>query len=70
MNKMEEPQGNKIIVKRIKDACCGMENGKFYEAVTNSIDYPSYVRVKLPDGTWTTEHWADGFFELIMIVKK
>lgn len=44
-------------VKRLKDACCGMENGKTYEAEVNG----SYIRVQLENGEWTSEHWNGEF---------
>ena len=61
----EEPIGDKIRVRRIKDACCGMEDGKTYEAITSCREHPNYVRVKLPDGTWTDSHWTPGYFEVL-----
>lgn len=53
-------------VKRVHSACCGMENGKVYEARVGT----AYVDVKLDDGTWVCDHWAgfgseDPFFEVI-----
>ena len=52
-------------VKRLHSACCGMENGKVYEANIGE----SYVLVKLPNGKWTADHWisygSNPFFEII-----
>lgn len=53
-------------VKRLHSACCGMVDGEIYEAKIGS----HYVNVKLPDGTWTGDHWAGfgserPFFEII-----
>ncbi len=47
-------------VKRRGDAplCCGIEYDKVYEAMTDSGGH--YVRVKLPDGEWTSDHWCGG----------
>ena len=55
-----------VKVKRLYNACCGMENGKIYTAKTNG----HYVNVLLPDGTWTGDHWGGfgtdkPFFEII-----
>lgn len=50
-------------VKRLHSACCGMENGKVYEAY-----FPcgySYAKVLLPDGSWTEGHHVPKFFEIL-----
>jgi len=57
-------------VKRLHSACCGMENGKIYEAKIKH----GYVSVKLPDGTWTSDHWGgfshkNPFFEIIEVIQ-
>lgn len=48
-------------LKRIKHACCGMEDGRIYEAQGDN----TYASVLLPNGEWTASHWVPGFFEVI-----
>lgn len=57
----KEPQvdGPSIRVRRISQGCCGMSYGGEYEA---RGDVGSYVSVQLPDGHWTSAHWAPEFF--------
>ncbi len=58
-----------VKVKRLRDACCGMENGKIYTA--RSDFGGNYVSVQLPNGTWTSDHhvgistFGGLFFEFI-----
>lgn len=53
-------------VRRLCLACCGMENDRIYQAVTrDDPERPVHVRVRLPDGTWTTPHAFEGFFEKV-----
>lgn len=56
-----------IKVRRLRDACCGMENGRVYTARTRPFwaQCEGYIQVLLPDGTWTSDHWAPGFFEVV-----
>lgn len=57
---MTEIVGNGF-VKRLSFPCCGMGNGRVYEAVIS----PSHALVKLPDGSWTSPHAIEpGFFEV------
>lgn len=49
-------------VKRLKAACCGMENDKVYDAYMLG---ESYAYVLLPSGEWTSSHWAPGYFEVL-----
>lgn len=53
-------------IKRLSHACCGMENGKVYDAKIRG----GYVSVKLLDGSWTSDHWAgfndhEPYFEIV-----
>lgn len=53
----------KVLVKRLSHPCCGMEIGRIYPGLADGG--PSYIRVKLPNGEWTSDHWAPGLFEVI-----
>ena len=50
-------------VKRLTQGCCGMTQGKVYEAKWKSEGF--YVCIKLDNGQWTSSHWFPGCFEVI-----
>lgn len=55
-------------VRRLISDCCGMKVGEVYEAEYSHGG--SYVKCKLIDGTWTSEHWVNegttaAYFETI-----
>jgi hypothetical protein len=45
-----------------------MKVGEVYEASSDTGDV--YMRVKLPSGEWTSDHYAPGFFERVEKVKE
>ena len=47
-----------VKVMRLRLGCCGMKDGEIYEGKSNFSR--TYVNVKLPDGTWTGDHWTGG----------
>lgn len=52
-------EGPTIQVRRTGPECCGMTRDHLYEAVG---DVEAYVSVHLPNGNWTSPHFAPGFF--------
>lgn len=50
-------------VRRTGNNCCGMEKDKVYEAEWEFEGH--YIKVKLPNGEWTTGHWYPKEFELL-----
>lgn len=52
-----------VTVRRISKGCCGMDGGQVYPGFLTHGGH--YVRVKLPDGTITTDHWVNGYFEIL-----
>lgn len=52
-------EGPPIRVIRTGPGCCGMKCGDTYDA---RGDVGAYVSVHLPDGTWTSPHFAPNFF--------
>lgn len=58
-NKASTVEGPVIRVVRDAQGCCGMKYGEEYEA---RGDIGAYVSVHLPDGTWTSPHFAPNFF--------
>lgn len=52
---------------RLKDACCGMQNGHVYEAEVDGYYGRVYLTQNNTNGPlgWTEWHWIPGFFSLV-----
>lgn len=54
---------NFVRVRRLKSDCCGMKVGQIYNA--DLLHGGSYVIVYLEDGSATSSHFVDTWFEIL-----
>lgn len=54
---------NFVRVRRLKSDCCGMKVGQIYNA--DLLHGGSYVIVYLEDGSATSFHFVDTWFEIL-----